>query len=73
MEIRHTGKDRYGRTLARVIVDAADVTIAMVKAGMAWRLFQGRGIPEGTGCEVGKTRRGLWADPAPMAPWQWRE
>ena len=37
MEIRATGKDRYGRTLARIFVDDADVNIAMVRAGMAWR------------------------------------
>ncbi len=37
VEIRATGKDRYGRPLARVFENGTDVNLAMVKAGMAWR------------------------------------
>ncbi len=31
------GTDRYGRTLARVIVDGLDVNLELVKRGLAWR------------------------------------
>ena len=75
VEIRATGKDRYGRTLARVFVDGADVNLAMVKAGMAWRFdkYSKDGAFQTAQEEAQKVRRGLWADVAPVAPWEWRK
>ena len=35
-EVRPTGKDRYGRTVARVACSGIDANAAMVRAGMAW-------------------------------------
>ena len=75
VEIRATGKDRYGRTLARVFVDGADVNLAMVKAGMAWRFdkYSKDGAFQTAQEGAQRARRGLWADPAPVAPWEWRK
>jgi len=75
VEIRATGKDRYGRTLARVFVDGADVNLAMVKAGMAWRFdkYSKDRAFQSAQEEAQRARRGLWADPAPVAPWEWRK
>src|SRR5205809_7046087 len=36
VEIRPVGEDRYGRTVARVIVDGKDVSEELLKAGLAW-------------------------------------
>jgi len=74
VEIRPTGKDRYGRTLARVFVDGTDVNLAMVKAGMAWRFdkYSKDGAFQTAQQEAQRARRGLWAEPAPVAPWEWR-
>ena len=75
VEIRATGKDRYGRTLARVFVDGADVNLAMVKAGMAWRFDKYSKDRAFLTAQEGaqRARRGLWADAAPVAPWEWRK
>jgi len=75
VEIRATGKDRYGRTLARVFVDGTDVILAMVKAGMAWRFdkYSKDGAFQTAQEEARAARRGLWAAPAPVAPWERRK
>jgi len=75
VEIRATGKDRYGRTLARVFVAGIDVNLAMVKAGMAWRFdkYSKDGAFQTAQEEARRARRGLWADAAPVAPWEWRK
>ena len=75
MEIRATGKDRYGRTLARVFLDGTDVNLAIVKAGMAWRFdkYSKDGAFQTAQGEAQRPRRGLWADTAPVAPWEWRK
>ena len=75
VEIRATGKDRYGRTLARVFLDGTDVNLAIVKAGMAWRFdkYSKDGAFGTAQQEAQRARRGLWADAAPVAPWEWRK
>jgi len=75
VEVRATGKDRYGRTLARVFVDGTDVNLAMVKAGMAWRFdkYSKDRAFQAAQDEARAARRGLWADAAPTAPWEWRD
>lgn len=68
------GLDRYGRTVAQVNCAGRDANAEQVNAGMAWvfdryvvdrSLYQ---LQESARAE----RRGLWSDPHPMAPWEWR-
>ena len=68
------GQDRYGRTLARVNCNGVDVNAEMVKVGMAWvydkyvtdhSLYALQDAAKAA-------RRGLWADPDPVPPWEWR-
>jgi len=75
VEIRATGKDRYGRTLARVFVDGTDVNLAMVKAGMAWRFdkYSKDGAFQTAQEGARAAKRGLWRDPSPIQPWEWRK
>lgn len=76
--------DRYGRTLGTVyvegsfpgVVDAGYVNANayMVQAGMAWAYRQyllSRALLD-TEAQARKKKRGLWADPSPVAPWEWR-
>lgn len=72
--IRENGKDRYGRTIGTVLVDGRSVNRAMVGAGMAWvyrAYLVDRSLLD---VEAGarSSRRGLWADASPVAPWEWR-
>jgi endonuclease YncB( thermonuclease family) len=69
------GKDRYGRTLARMHCEGVDANTEQVRRGMAWvyRKYTPMDSPlyavEG---EAKAARRGLWGDAEPMPPWDWR-
>lgn len=66
--------DRYGRTVAYVLCDRTDANIEQVRAGMAWAYT--RYTSDATLSALEKQARdqrvGLWGDPAPVAPWEWR-
>lgn len=70
------GKDRYGRTLARVICDGTDANAEQVRRGMAWvyRKYAPRNSPlYAIEQEARTAKRGLWADAEPVPPWVWRK
>jgi endonuclease YncB( thermonuclease family) len=69
------GMDRYGRTVAWIVCDGVDANSEQVRRGMAWVFvrYAPRNSPlYGLQGEAQGTRRGLWADPHPTAPWDWR-
>ena len=73
-------KDRYGRTLAKVMVDGTDACLEQVKAGVAWHYkryeaeqpAQDRGDYAAAEDRAKGERIGLWSDAQPTAPWGWR-
>jgi len=73
-EVRPQARDRYGRTVGRVVCDGMDANAEQVRAGMAWAYT--RYITDQTLAkleqEARTDRRGLWSDSIPVAPWQWR-
>jgi endonuclease YncB( thermonuclease family) len=68
------GHDRYKRTIARVYCAGIDANREQVRRGMAWvfdRYVKDRALYSDQ--EVARAaKRGLWADPKPMPPWEWR-
>ena len=69
--------DRYGRTVARIIIGDTDVNAEQIKAGYAWVYNQYCTKPLCTQwIEFQKSaqnaRLGLWADKSPTPPWDWR-
>ncbi len=70
-------QDRYGRTVAEVILpDGRVLNHELVKAGLAW--WYRRYAPEdGTLAQLEANakaaKRGLWAEPNPVPPWEWRK
>ncbi|MBB6431541.1 thermonuclease family protein [Algisphaera agarilytica] len=74
-----TDTDRYQRKIGRVYVKVRgktrDINLAMVAAGMAWHYTAYSDDPELAEAEetARKKRRGLWRDPDPMPPWEWRK
>ncbi|MGD1047301.1 MAG: thermonuclease family protein [Candidatus Krumholzibacteriaceae bacterium] len=74
--VRTFGTDRYGRTLGdAVLADGRSLSREMVRAGFAWWYRQysnDRGL-EALETEARQSRRGLWADASPTAPWAWRK
>jgi endonuclease YncB( thermonuclease family) len=69
------GFDRYGRTVGVIVCDGVEANSEQVRRGMAWvfdRYAPANSPLYGLQREAQATRRGLWADPRPVAPWAWR-
>lgn len=67
--------DRYGRTVGEIILpDGRNLGYELVKAGFAWHYTAYSKDPElaRLEAEARLEKRGLWADPAPVAPWEFR-
>lgn len=74
VEIVQTGRDQYGRDIARVLVNGREANVEQVRAGLAWvysRYNQDPKLPS-IEKEARVQRTGLWADPYPEAPWNFR-
>jgi endonuclease YncB( thermonuclease family) len=76
-EIAPRNKDRYGRTVADVTCKGQDVARIMVAGGWAWvydRYTEIGDAPLYKAQDVAQAaRKGLWCDPTPVAPWEWRK
>lgn len=74
VQIGDGGQDKYGRTIGEVFVAGRRVSVAMVAAGMAWQYRRYDQSPELAAAEADAraARRGLWAMPNPVPPWEWR-
>lgn len=72
--------DRWGRLVCKVSVDGRDVGLAQVERGLGWhykkyereqaaadRVAYARAEEDAR-----RARRGLWVDPSPIPPWEWR-
>lgn len=72
--IREKNKDRYGRVVAVVYVDGININEAMLRQGWAWHFKQFDNNRDWNELEKNArlARIGLWADPAPVAPWKYR-
>ncbi len=72
--VETTGSDQYGRLLGDIRVDGVDVNEAIVRKGMAWRYDLGGADSQIVAAEraARAEHAGLWTDPSPIPPWQWR-
>ena len=73
-KIKPQTKDRYGRTVARVICDGIDANEEQVKRGMAWvydKYVRDRNLYP-IQDKARKSKIGLWADNKPIKPWEYR-
>ena len=71
-------KDRYGRQVARVQREDADLSALLVASGLAWvydRYCRQAVCRKWTDMERQARRKGLglWNDPDPIPPWDWRK
>ncbi len=81
VEVEVIDTDRYGRTVGRVRMEGADINYEQVAKGLAWHYTQfAKGKQSGD--DFGRyedamdkarhQRAGLWSDPGPTAPWDYR-
>lgn len=75
VSVESSGQDRYGRTIGTIQAEGVNVNEALVRQGMAW--WYERYAPNDTALrdaqsDAQQARRGLWSDPNPIPPWEWR-
>lgn len=76
VSVEEHGHDRYGRTIGEIKTsDGKDVNHELVGAGLAW--WYRKYAPKDTVLQeleegARREKRGLWADPDPVAPWDFR-
>ena len=68
-------KDRYGRYVAKIMLDNTDVNAEMLRAGLAWHYKQYDKNPEYARLEqeAKRNRRGLWIEKNSIPPWIYRK
>lgn len=80
VEARCWKRDRYGREICSVLLGTRDAGLEMIRDGYAWHfkafeLEQTPGERETyarTEEAARAARRGLWSEPKPVPPWEWR-
>jgi len=75
VKVYYHKKDRYGRVLGEVYVGNINVNEAMLKAGYAWHFkkYSKDKHLERLEYLARKNKKGLWSDPNPIPPWEWRK
>ena len=79
--VEYQKKDKYVRTLGKVIPNGTDVCLEQIKLGMAWHYKQYKSDQpkedRETYAQVEQTARvqavGLWKDKMPNPPWEYRK
>lgn len=66
--------DRYGRLIAEVLVGTTNWNLELLRVGLAWHYAEYDDTPAYKAAEAAAraSRRGLWAEPEPEAPWVYR-
>ena len=80
MVVEYEKRDHYQRILGKVLLSDQDMNLEQVKAGLAWhyKKYQKEQTPADrvkyseAEIEAREHRRGLWADPGPVPPWEYR-
>ena len=75
VRVEWTARDKYQRVLGTVYVGEKDINLAMLQAGYAWhyKRFDSNAAYAQAEAEAKAAKRGLWRDPSPVAPWDFRQ
>ena len=79
--VEYSKRDRYGRTLGKILVGGVDANLSQIRAGLAWHYkqyqrdqsFEDRQLYSEAEDTARSSQRGLWADANPTPPWDWRK
>ena len=75
--VHEHGYDQYKRTIGDVLLaDGTNVNHELVKDGWCWwyqKFAPGDRVLEGLEKDARKGKKGLWADPKPTPPSEWRK
>jgi hypothetical protein len=72
--VKQETKDRYGRVVSRMYAGSLDVNAEQIRRGMVWayRKYAHDQALFALEQEAKNTKRGLWADPHAIPPWEYR-
>jgi endonuclease YncB( thermonuclease family) len=73
--------DKWNRIIGKVLLDDRDVCLEQIRAGLAWHFKryqnehseQDRQLYDSAEIEARSSRKGLWHDDSPIAPWMKRD
>lgn len=79
--VEYSKRDKYGRTVGKVLVDGVDANLEQIKAGLAWhykkyekeQAIEDRLTYAEEEEKARAAKKGLWADANPVPPWDWRK
>ena len=74
--VRVVSTDRYGRSVGDVDCAGINANESMIQTGLAWvyrKYDNGHEYLYAIEEEARNSRRGLWMDANPIAPWEWRK
>ena len=73
--VNATGTDKYGRTLARVIIDGQDVSALLVRDGFAWHYKEYSDDEDLAKLEeqARADKVGIWSEENALPPWEFRK
>jgi endonuclease YncB( thermonuclease family) len=79
--VEYNKRDRYKRILGKVLLDEEDMNLEQLKAGLAWhykkyqkeQTLTDRKLYSKAEIKARKAKRGLWHDPDPTPPWEYRK
>lgn len=79
--VEYSKKDKYGRTVGKITVGGVDANLEQIKAGLAWhyKKYQNEQTADdrliyAQAEEQARAKKlGLWAEPNPVPPWDWRK
>ncbi|CAN5155509.1 thermonuclease family protein [soil metagenome] len=75
--VKPKAKDRYGRTVAEIILpDGKSLNQELLRAGLAWHFVRYAKNDKELArleAEASCAKRGLWTEKDPVAPWEWRK
>ena len=78
VEVEELDRDRWGRVVAILhLPDGRTANAEMIRTGLAWVYARYCRAPicadwRSLENDARAARLGLWADPAPVPPWEWR-
>lgn len=79
-EVAYREKDQYGRLVGKLMTDGNDLNYAQVRDGYAWvytpyvkdMMSSDRMAYRDAESAARREKLGLWQDPNPERPWEWR-
>lgn len=73
--VKEMDTDRYGRTIGIVIIDGKNINEELLKAGLAWhyKRYDLNSIWAKFEEQARYEKKGIWSQPNPIPPWDWRK